>query len=144
MHETRDVGSAIAGHVVGVTTSAQETGAAKLKVLHREAVAGMPSAERQEIRTLFAVLDPGDRTPYHSHRHPVTVYMLEGAFTLELDGREPITIRAGETFVEPPHVKMTGRNLSIQQAARMVIFYVSDPDTPFADPARPSPESISA
>lgn len=134
MHKTMDVSSAIAGLAVGVTTSAQETGAAKLKALHREALAGMPNAERQEIRVLFAKLDPGDRTPYHSHRFPVTVYVLDGAFTLELDGREPVTIKAGETFIEPPHVRMTGRNLSAQEATSMVLFYVSDPDTPFADP----------
>ena len=84
---------------------------------------------------LFATLEPGDCTPYHSHRFPVTVYILEGAFTLDLDGREPVTVRAGEVFIEPPHVRMTGRNLSAEEATRMVIFYVSDPDTPFANPA---------
>ena len=134
MHKTVEVGKAIEGLAMGVTTSARESGAAKLTVLHREVVANMPKVEQQEIRALFAMLQPGDRTPYHSHRFPVTVYILEGAFTLELDGREPVTVQAGEVFVEPPHVRMTGRNLSAQQATRMVIFYVSDPDAPFADP----------
>lgn len=134
MHKTMEVGKAIAGLAIGMTTSAQESGAAKLTALHREALATMPRMERQEIRVLFAMLEPGDRTPYHSHRFPVTVYILEGAFTLELDGRDPITVQAGEVFVEPPHVKMTGRNLSAQEATSMVIFYVSDPDTPFAEP----------
>ena len=135
MHKTMEVGRAIAGLAVGVTTSARESGAAKLKALHREAVANMPRVEQQEIRVLFATLEPGDCTPYHSHRFPVTVYILEGAFTLDLDGREPVTVRAGEVFIEPPHVRMTGRNLSAEEATRMVIFYVSDPDTPFANPA---------
>ncbi|WP_167434258.1 cupin domain-containing protein [Mesorhizobium helmanticense] len=135
MQKTTEIGSAISGLTVGVTTSARETGAAKLKVLHREATAAMPKAPDQEIRVLLATLDPGDCTPYHSHRFPVTVYMLEGAFTLELDGREAITVKAGEIFVEPPLVKMTGRNLDAGQTARMVLFYVSDPNVPFADPA---------
>jgi quercetin dioxygenase-like cupin family protein len=135
MHKTMEVSSAISGLTVGITTSAQETGAAKLKVLHRQATAALPTARDQEIRVLLATLEPGDRTPYHSHRFPVTVYMLEGAFTLELDGQEAVTVKAGEIFVEPPLVKMTGRNLDARQAARMVLFYVSDADTPFADPA---------
>jgi len=84
---------------------------------------------------LFATLEPGDRTPYHSHRFPVTVYVLEGTFTLELDGREAVSVRAGEVFVEPPQVRMTGRNLDATVPTSMVLFYVSDPDTPFADPA---------
>jgi len=42
------------------------------------------------------------------YRFPVTVNVLEGAFTLELDGRPPITVKAGEAMVEPPNVAMTG------------------------------------
>lgn len=133
MHQTMKVGKAIEGLAVGVTTSAQASGAAKLCAVHREVVATMPKGEEQEIRVLVARLEPGDRTPHHWHRYPVTVYMLEGAFTLELDGREPVTVRAGEVFVEPPHVTMTGRNLEAEMPATMVLFYVSDPEAPFAD-----------
>jgi quercetin dioxygenase-like cupin family protein len=38
----------------------------------------------------------------HTHRFPVTVYVLEGAFTLELKDRPPIIVKAGEAIVEPP------------------------------------------
>ncbi len=134
MHETMATRDAIAGLTVGITTSAQTSGAAKLSVLYREATTGMPTLETQEIRILLAMLDPGDCTPRHSHRHPVTIYMLEGTFTLELEDRGPVDVRAGEVFVEPAHVAMTGRNLSTETPARMVIFYASEPDTPFADP----------
>lgn len=135
MHNTLDTRSAIAGLAVGTTTSAQQTGMAKLTTVQRQIVSGMPRGEKQEIRTLFAALLPGDRTPYHSHQFPVTVYVTEGVFTLELDGHEPVHIGAGEAFVEPAGVRMTGRNLSSDQPARMAIFYVCDPETPFADPA---------
>lgn len=134
MHKTMATRDAIAGMTVGITTSAQLSGAAKLSVVHREKTTGMPMEEMQEIRVMLARLDPGDCTPRHSHRHPVTVYMLEGTFTLELDGRTPVEVKAGEVFVEPPHIAMTGRNLSAGTPARMAIFYVSKPDTPFADP----------
>jgi quercetin dioxygenase-like cupin family protein len=50
-----------------------------------------------------------------------------------LEGRSPVVLKAGESFVEPPHVKMTGYNKSTNEAMRVVIFYVSDPDTPFLD-----------
>ena len=83
---------------------------------------------------------PGDVTPYHSHRFPVTVYMIEGAFTLELDGRAPVVIGAGEAFVEPAHVNMTGRNKG-DVPARMALFYVCEPDAPFADPVNRQAEA---
>jgi quercetin dioxygenase-like cupin family protein len=38
----------------------------------------------------------------------VTVYVLEGAFTLDLEGQAPLTVKAGEAMVEPPNVNMTG------------------------------------
>ncbi len=136
MHDTMEVSQAIAGLSVGVTASARDTGAAKLTLLHREIVRAMPRGSDQEVRVLVATLDPLDRTPRHSHRFPVTVYMLEGAFTLELDDREPVQMHAGETFVEPANVAMTGRNLDPKVRARMVLFYVCDPDTPFADPVK--------
>ena len=97
----------------------------------RETVSGMPRGERQEVRVLTATFKPGDKTVFHTHRFPVTVYILEGAFTLEMDGRAPVTIKAGQALVEPPNVKMTGHNRSATDPIRLVIFYVSDPDTPF-------------
>ena len=43
-------------------------------------------------------------------------------------------MRAGEAMVEPPNVAMTGYNPSATEPTRVVIFYVSTPDTPFLDP----------
>ena len=132
MYEKTDVHQMTAGLTVGVTRSARESGMAKLTPLHREVVTGLPRAAEQEIRVLLATLLPGDVTPYHSHRHPVTVYMLEGAFTLALDDRAPVEIRAGDVFIEPAGVAMTGRNKG-EKPARMALFYVCEPDAPFAD-----------
>jgi quercetin dioxygenase-like cupin family protein len=110
------------------SASAQEI--AKLS----ELVSGMPKAEKQQVRVFTATLEPGDKTVFHTHRFPVTLYILEGAFTLELEGRSPITIKAGDAMVEPPNVQMIGYNRSTTEPMRVVTFYVSDPDTPFLDP----------
>ena len=109
-------------------------GTAKPQLILKENVSGMPKGEKQEIRVMTANFNPGDRTVFHTHRFPVTVYILEGAFTLELEGRAPVVVKAGEAFVEPPNVKMTGYNRSSTAPLRLVIFYTSDPDTPFLDP----------
>jgi quercetin dioxygenase-like cupin family protein len=134
MYENSNVETMIAGRTVGVTRSVQDSGMAKLTPLHREVVPGMPTAAEQEIRVLFATLLPGDVTPYHWHRFPVTVYMLEGTFTLALDGRDPVAIEAGHVFVESAGINMTGSNKG-DVPARMALFYVCEPDAPFADPA---------
>ena len=125
---------ALAGLFIGLPLVAQGQGAARPELVLKEAVSGMPKGEKQEVRVLTANFRPGDKTVFHTHRFPVTVFILEGAFTLELDGRPPIVVKAGEAFVEPPNVRMTGFNRSSTEALRLVIFYTSDPDTPFLDP----------
>lgn len=115
--------------------SAQSGGVTKPDLLLQQTVEGMPKDDRQAISVLSASFKPGDRTVFHTHRFPVTVLVLEGAFTLELEGREPVVIRAGQAFVEPAHVKMTGYNRSATDPIKLVIFYVADPGTPFLDMA---------
>ena len=106
------------------------------RLVLRDNVQLMPRSETQEVRVLTAVFNPGDRTVFHSHRSPVTVYVLEGQFNLELEGRAPVTVSAGQAYVEPPNVKMTGYNRSATDPLKVVIFYVSEVGTPFLDPVR--------
>src|SRR6476660_2741310 len=113
------------------TTLAQ--GVTKPEPVMTKIVEGMPASAKQEIRVMKAEFKPGDRTVFHTHRYPVTVYVLEGTFTLDLEGIGPVTIKTGEAFVEPPKVKMTGYNRSATDKLRVVIFYVSDEGTPFLD-----------
>lgn len=97
----------------------------------------MPTGAEQEVRVFTATFAPGDRTVFHTHRAPVTVYVLEGAFTLEMAGRPAAVVAAGTAFVEPPNVRMTGYNRSASERTRVVIFYVSQPGEPFLDPVGP-------
>lgn len=118
----------------GGATNAQDAGLAKPNLVLRQIVEALPRDASQEVRVLTATFNPGDRTVTHSHRFPVTVYVLEGTFTLELKGRSPIVVKAGEAYVEPPLVEMTGYNRSVSERTKVVIFYVSSRDTPFLDP----------
>ncbi len=135
MNKSMSFSLALLALVISLPAMAQEQSTAKPPPpLLREIVQGMPKGERQEVRVLTATLKPGDKTPFHTHRFPVTVYVLEGVFTLEMEGRAPVTVKAGQAMVEPPHVKMTGYNRSSTEPLRVVIFYMSDPDVPFFDP----------
>ena len=120
--------------LISLVAMAQEQGVIKPQLLLSEIINGMPKGEKQEVRVLTASFKPGDKTMFHTHRFPVTVYVLEGAFTLELEGREPVTVKAGQPIIMPPHVKMTGYNRSSTDPLWLVLFNVSDPDTPYLDP----------
>ena len=133
MLDVTDLKQATEGLRVGVTTTGAAQGMAQLTPLLRQSVTTLPHGSSQEIRVLSATLQPGDVTPHHSHRFPVTVCVYEGVFTLELDGQPPIDIAAGQAFVEPPRIPMRGRNKG-NSPARMTLFYVCESDAPFADP----------
>jgi quercetin dioxygenase-like cupin family protein len=128
----------LAGLGVGHLAWAQQHGAAapniaKPNMVLQQVVEGLPTDDKQTVRVMTATFKPGDKTVYHTHRFPVTVYVLEGTFTLELDGHPPLTVKAGEALVEPPKVPMTRYNRSATEATKVVIFYVSTNDTPFLD-----------
>ena len=134
MNKWRGFCIAFAVLLVSLIAMAQERGVVKPQLLLSEIVQGMPKGARQEVRVLAVSFQPRDRTLFHTHRFPVTVYVLEGAFTMEMEGREPVTVKAGQAMMMPPQVRMTGYNRSSTDPLRLVAFYVSDPDTPFLDP----------
>lgn len=101
-------GLLLAGVLLGSQSMAQGQNTAKPQLLLKESATGMPRGEKQEVRVLTASFNPGDRTVFHTHRFPVTVFILEGAFTLELEGHAPIIVKAGQAFLEPPNVKDDG------------------------------------
>lgn len=126
-------GAALGAAVIGLCGVAAAQEQARPNLVHREVMEGLPRGERQEAQVLTATIAPGRSTVFHTHRFPVTVYVVEGAFTLDMEGREAVTVRAGGAMVEPPNVRMTGHNRSAEPT-RVVIVYVADPGTPFLDP----------
>lgn len=124
-------GAVLAATCMTLGAAAQES--ARPTLVLKQVVDGMPQGGQQEVQVLTAAFMPGQATVFHTHRFPVTVYVLEGAFTLEMEGRPPVTVSAGQSFVEPPGVRMTGYNRSPAAPLRVVVFYVGDPGTPFLD-----------
>jgi quercetin dioxygenase-like cupin family protein len=133
MHFAFFVGLAFVA-MIHAPAHSQDNSLAKPHLVLRQIVEGLPKSDKQEVRVLTATFKPGDKTVYHTHRFPVAVYVLEGAFSLELKDRPSLTVKAGEAIVEPPNVAMTGFNPSGTEMTRVVIFYVSSTDTPFLDP----------
>jgi quercetin dioxygenase-like cupin family protein/predicted RNase H-like HicB family nuclease len=86
---------------IHLLATAQDANLAKPNLLKKQIVEGMPKGEKQEVSALTATFKPGDKTLFHTHRFPVTVYVTAGAFTLELEGQPEVTVRAGEAYVEP-------------------------------------------
>ena len=133
MRRISGLGAALGMAMIGPCGPAAAQEQAPPTVILRETVEGMPRGERQEVQVLAATIPVGGSTVFHTHRFPVTVHVLDGAFTLEAEGRETVTVQRGRSMVAPPNVRMTGHNRG-DEATRLLIFYVADPGTPFLDP----------
>ena len=133
MRRISGLGAALGAAVIGLSGPVAAQEQARPTVILRETVEGMPRGERQEVQVLAATIPVGESTVLHTHRFPVTVHVLDGVFTLEMEGRETVTVRAGRSLVEPSNVRMAGHNRG-DEATRLLILYVADPGTPFLDP----------
>lgn len=122
--------------VLAAPAFADASGPVKPHLVLQQLVEGLPADSKSEVRVFTATFKPGDKTPYHTHEFPVTVFVLEGAFTLELKDQAPIVVKAGEAFVEPPDTAMTAFNKSASEMTKVVVFYVSEPGQPFLDPLK--------
>ena len=109
---------------------------AKPTMVLEKTVTGLPTDAVQDVRVLTATIKPGEKSVRHTHQYPVTVYVLEGEFTLVVKGQAPVVAKAGEALIEQPGVEVYATNASASGDTKVVIFYVSKPKTPFLVPLK--------
>jgi quercetin dioxygenase-like cupin family protein len=71
-------------------------------------------------RTSFA---PGATTPWHYHPGQDFVYVVQGSLVMEARGADPVTIKAGDTYVTP--AKQVHRASNPSKSATAVAIAVS-------------------
>jgi quercetin dioxygenase-like cupin family protein len=68
----------------------------------------------------------------HYHPGEEFAYVLEGSLTLEVEGKPPVTLKAGDTFHIPPRAVHRGKNASATAPYKVLVFGVfgkGQPDT---------------
>lgn len=72
--------------------------------------------------------------PRHTHPGEEVGYLITGTVLLEIDGKAPQTIKAGEAFVIPAGAIHSARNIT-GGPARLVATYILEKGKPLATPA---------
>ena len=81
---------------------------------------------------------PGQSSPPHRHNANVLVYVLEGALVMGVQGKEPVTVTAGQTFYESPSdVHTISRNASSTERAKFLVVLIHDQGASTMLPAAP-------
>ncbi len=102
---------------------------AKRTTLLKEALAGVQGKEAQVKHMEFP---PGWVGSKHYHPGHVFVYVLEGTFIVDVEGRTRRTVGPGEVFHELPGSDrvMQARNGSATHWVKILVFQVGDEGTP--------------
>ena len=93
---------------------------------HITTVLDHPSRDGQHVTAIRVDYAPGGSTP-GTHRHPAGayVYVIDGSVIFGIDDREPVVLKAGESFYEPPGaLHSVSRNASGDVPASLIAFFV--------------------
>jgi quercetin dioxygenase-like cupin family protein len=129
MTKTRSIISGAAILVLIAVCVAQQP-AAKFTELQRRAI---PGTQLEGVTTV-AEIPPGATSARHSHPGEDFGYLIEGTIVLMVDGKPPVTVRAGEVFFTERGQIHNARNIGTTMA-RAVDTYVIDKGKPGVKPA---------
>jgi quercetin dioxygenase-like cupin family protein len=80
-----------------------------------------PGREAIQVRVDFA---PGAVAPRHTHPGEEIIYVLEGTLDYELEGRPPVTLKAGDVLFIPAGTVHAAKNISTVNAAELATYVV--------------------
>ena len=85
--------------------------------------ATMPGKEFRVLRTTYA---PGGQNPRHYHPSHVVFYVLEGSGVWQEEGKEPVTLKPGDSLHVRPGMIHAHRNASMTEKLVFLEFVIVD------------------
>jgi quercetin dioxygenase-like cupin family protein len=82
------------------------------------------STPGREVIQALVKFAPGASAPRHSHPGEELVYVVEGAFEYQLDGRAPVIVKAGEVLFIPAGTPHAVKNVGSGNAAELATYIV--------------------
>ena len=92
----------------------------------------IPGREAVQVRAEF---DPGAAAGKHTHPGEELGYILEGTLVLEVEGKAPVTLNAGDYFFVPAGIVHDGRNAGSGKA-KVLATYIVEKGKPIATPVK--------
>ena len=125
------VGIAI-GMIGGQFINAQQS-PVKATVLQKVDLTGI---EGKEGIVGLAEIAPGTIVGKHYHPGHEFVYILEGSQILEIEGKPPVTYKAGDTWYLSPKQVHSTKNVSETAPVKVLAFAIADKGQPLTVPVK--------
>lgn len=87
------------------------------------------SAPGREAVQMLAEFSPGAAAGRHTHPGEALGYVLEGAIVLEVPGKPPVTLKAGDVYFIPAGLAHDGRNAG-KVPAKVLATYIIEKGKP--------------
>jgi quercetin dioxygenase-like cupin family protein len=101
------------------TTEAQQPGVKRTDLQQHDL--SLPGREVIQVRVDIA---PGVLAPNHSHPGEEIVYVIEGLLEYQLQGKQPVTLKAGEVLFIPAGTIHSAKNVGNDNAAELATYIV--------------------
>jgi quercetin dioxygenase-like cupin family protein len=86
-----------------------------------------PSRDGLAVHAVRVDYSPGGYSAVHRHPAGAYVYVMDGSVLFGVGGREPVRLKAGDSFYEPPGaLHSVSRNASDEVPASFIAFFVLD------------------
>ncbi len=109
------VGSGLALRVV----LAQQTGTKRTDLQQHDL-----SVPGREVVQTIVELAPGTTAPRHTHPGEEIIYVLEGTWEYTVDGKPPVTLKAGDVLFIPAGTIHSARNVGSGNGAELATYVV--------------------
>jgi quercetin dioxygenase-like cupin family protein len=104
---------------VGLTAHSQQAGVKRTPLVQHDL--SVPGREVLQVRV---DLDPGVTFPAHSHPGEEIAYVVEGTLQYQLEGKPPVTLKAGQTLFIPAGAVHSAKNVGSDNAAELATYIV--------------------
>jgi quercetin dioxygenase-like cupin family protein len=82
------------------------------------------SAPGREVIQARVEIDPGVTSPRHTHPGEEIIYVLEGSLEYQVEGKPPVTLKAGEVLFIPAGTVHAAKNVGSGNAAELATYVV--------------------
>jgi len=101
------------------TAMAQQSGLKRTDLQKHDL--SIPGREMVQVRVDLA---PGVLAPKHNHPGEEIVYVLEGLLEYQLEGKPPVTLKAGDVLFIPSGVPHSAKNVGKTNGAELATYIV--------------------
>lgn len=110
--------------------SAQQPGVTRTELQRHDL--SVPGREVVQVRV---EIDPGVALPMHTHPGEEIVYVLDGTFEFNVEGKSPMKLKGGDVAFVPSGVKHAPKNIGSSKGT-VLATYIVEKGKPLVVPAK--------